>query len=255
MSDQSDRKHNIDEWEQRVKLAAAYRIFNYLGWTSLIFNHITIRTPGEGHNFLINPFGLRYDEITASNLVKVDSNGKNVKDSNYEDWEINEAGFTIHSAIHNQVEDAICIMHTHTPAGLAVACKKNGLSNTNIYSSMIFDRVSYHDFEGVTLRGDERERLVNSMGSNPLLILRNHGLLVIGRTIEEAFVRLWTLQMACETQVLTESMAGPDIEVTRDATEYNIKEVRLFEETPRYTDKSFDALVRIIDSKDPTYKN
>lgn len=255
LSDQVDKKHGIDEWDLRVKLAASYRVFDHLGWTSLIFNHITIRMPGEGHNFLINPFGLRYDEITASNLVKVDSAGKNIKGPDYEEWDINEAGFTIHSAIHNHVEDAICIMHTHTPAGLAVACKKNGLSNTNIYSSMIFDRVSYHDFEGVTLRGDERERLITSIGSNPLLILRNHGLLSIGRTIEEAFVRLWTLQMACETQVLTESMAGPDIEVTRDATEYNMKEVRLFDETPRNSDKSFDALVRIIENKDPSYKN
>jgi len=252
---QLDAENKDLEWSQRIKLAATYRIFDYLGWTSLIFNHITVRTPGSEHNFLINPFGLRYDEVTASNLVKVDSAGKNVKGPNYEDWDINEAGFTIHSAIHNNVEDALCIMHTHTPAGLAVACKKNGLTNTNIYSSMIFDRVSYHNFEGVTLRNDEQERLLESMGSNPLLILRNHGLLATGRTIEEAFVRLWTLQMACETQILTESMAGPNIEVTRDATAYNMREVRLFSDTPRETDKSFDALVRIIDSRDPSYKN
>jgi ribulose-5-phosphate 4-epimerase/fuculose-1-phosphate aldolase len=243
------------EWELRLKLAATYRIFDFLGWTSIIFNHITMRIPGPEHNFLINPFGLRYDEVTASNLVKVDSNGKKVRGSNYEEWDINQAGFTIHSAIHNKIQDALCIMHTHTPAGLAVACKTDGLSNTNIYSSMIYDRISYHDFEGVALRDDEQERLVNSIGSNPLLILRNHGLLSTGRTIEEAFVRLWTLQMACETQVLTESMLGTNIEVTREATAFNIKEVRLFNDAPRKCDKSFDALLRIIDKIDPSYKS
>jgi ribulose-5-phosphate 4-epimerase/fuculose-1-phosphate aldolase len=248
-------ENNDQEWELRLKLAATYRIFDYLGWTSIIFNHITIRIPGPEHNFLINPFGLRYDEVTASNLVKVDAHGKKVRGSNYEEWDINQAGFTIHSAIHNKIEDALCIMHTHTPAGLAVACKTDGLSNTNIYSSMIYDRISYHDFEGVALRDDEQERLVNSIGSNPLLILRNHGLLSTGRTIEEAFVRLWTLQMACETQVLTESMLGPNIEVTREATAFNMKEVRLFNDAPRKSDKSFDALLRIVDKIDPSYKS
>jgi ribulose-5-phosphate 4-epimerase/fuculose-1-phosphate aldolase len=248
-------KNNDQEWELRLKLAATYRIFDYLGWTSIIFNHITIRIPGPEHNFLINPFGLRYDEVTASNLVKVDAHGEKVRGSNYEEWDINQAGFTIHSAIHNKIEDALCIMHTHTPAGLAVACKTDGLSNTNIYSSMIYDRISYHDFEGVALRDDEQERLVNSIGSNPLLILRNHGLLSTGRTIEEAFVRLWTLQMACETQVLTESMLGPNIEVTREATAFNMKEVRLFNDAPRKSDKSFDALLRIVDKIDPSYKS
>ena len=248
-------KNNDQEWELRLKLAATYRIFDYLGWTSIIFNHITTRIPGPEHNFLINPFGLRYDEVTASNLVKVDAHGKKVRGSNYEEWDINQAGFTIHSAIHNKIEDALCIMHTHTPAGLAVACKTDGLSNTNIYSSMIYDRISYHDFEGVALRDDEQERLVNSIGSNPLLILRNHGLLSTGRTIEEAFVRLWTLQMACETQVLTESMLGPNIEVTREATAFNMKEVRLFNDAPRKSDKSFDALLRIVDKIDPSYKS
>ena len=204
----SDLKENYDdkEWDLRVKLAATYRIFDHLGWTSLIFNHITLRIPGPDHCFLINPFGLRYDEVKASNLVKVDASGKKIKDLNYQNWDINEAGFTIHSAIHKNVQDAICIMHTHTPAGLAVACKTSGLINTNIYSSMIFDYISYHDFEGVALRSEEQERLLDSIGSNPLLILRNHGLLATGRTIEEAFVRLWTLQMACETQLLTESI-------------------------------------------------
>jgi ribulose-5-phosphate 4-epimerase/fuculose-1-phosphate aldolase len=251
----SNFENNTEEWHLRVKLAATYRIFDYLGWTSIIFNHITTRIPGPDHNFLINPFGLRYDEVTASNLVKVDANGKKIVGSNYEDWDINEAGFTIHSAIHNHVKDALCIMHTHTPAGLAVACKTNGLTNTNIYSSMIFGRISYHDFEGVALRNDEQERLVQSIGSNPLLILRNHGLLSMGRTIEEAFVRLWTLQKACETQVLTESMTGPNIEVTNEATAFNIREVRLFNEDPRQTDKSFNALLRIIDKIDPSYKS
>ena len=248
-------ENNDQEWELRLKLAATYRIFDYLGWTSIIFNHITIRIPGPEHNFLINPFGLRYDEVTASNLVKVDAHGEKVRGSNYEEWDINQAGFTIHSAIHNKIEDALCIMHTHTPAGLAVACKTDGLSNTNIYSSMIYDRISYHDFEGVALRDDEQERLVNSIGSNPLLILRNHGLLSTGRTIEEAFVRLWTLQMACETQVLTESMLGPNIGVTREATAFNMKEVRLFNDAPRKSDKSFDALLRIVDKIDPSYKS
>jgi len=245
---------NIDqtEWDLRVKLAAAYRVFDYLGWSLLIFNHITLRLPGPKHHFLINPFGLRYDEVNATNLVKVDIEGKKVESSS---WDVNHAGFIIHSAIHEKIPEAICIMHTHTVEGIAIACKEEGLTNTNFYSAMIYDHVSYHDFEGVTTRKREQERLLANFGSNPLLILRNHGLLVFGRTVEEAFMRIWTLQKACETQLASESISGNNINITDDATKFSTDEVGLFGDKPIGQDKAFAAMQRIVDEQDPSYKS
>ena len=249
-----NRPANIseEEWDLRVQLAAAYRIFDHLGWTLLIFNHITVRVPGPEHHFLINPFGLMYHEVTASNLVKIDLEGNKVIDS---EWGVNPAGFVIHSAIHKAVPDALCIMHTHTPEGLAVACKAQGLVNNNFYSAMMQDQVAYHDFEGLTLRDDEKPRLVASMGDRPLVILRNHGLLVHGRTVPEAFVRMWYLQLACETQVLTDSMRGDDLMVSEQASEISTRGSPLFDDQPGWAEDAFAAMVRDIDRKDPSYRS
>lgn len=246
--------NNIDEteWNFRVKLAATYRIFDYLGWSLLIFNHITLRLPGPKHHFLINPFGLNYNEVKASNLVKVDIGGNKVDHS---DWNINQAGFVIHSAIHKHIPEAICVMHTHTIEGIAVSCKEQGLTNTNFYSAMIHNNISYHDFEGITTRDDEQQRLITSIGKNPLLILRNHGLLGFGRNIEEAFIRLWTLQKACETQLASESLMGKNIAISDEVTRFSTNEMGLFNETPIGQDKAFEALERIIEKQDPSYKN
>jgi ribulose-5-phosphate 4-epimerase/fuculose-1-phosphate aldolase len=241
-----------EEWELRVQLAGTYRIFQHLGWHMVIFNHITARVPGPEHHFLINPFGLRYDEVTASNLVKIDLDG-NVIDG---DSDINYAGFVIHSAIHGNVDDARWIMHTHTKEGAAVSCKKGGLENTNFYSAMIWDHVAYHDFEGMTVHDDERERIVKSIGSHPCVMLRNHGLLSHGRTVQEAFGRLWIMQLACETQLLTISMAGENLEISREATERSMHDSRLFNtNNGECSMELYAALQRIVDEQDSSYRH
>jgi ribulose-5-phosphate 4-epimerase/fuculose-1-phosphate aldolase len=165
------------EWELRVDLAACYRLFDHLGWTEMIFNHISMRVPGPEHHFLINPFGLHYSEVTASNLVKVDLDGNVIGRS---DYRVNRAGFVIHSAIHAAVPTALCIMHTHTTAGLAVASSRRGLSANNFYGATVLDAISYHDFEGPSVHDDEKARLVADLGGKRAMILRNHGLLVHG---------------------------------------------------------------------------
>src|SRR5205823_8879093 len=163
------------ERKARIELAACYRIFDMLGWTEMIFNHITLRLRGPEHYFLINPYGLWYGEVTASNLVKIDLDGNLIGPS---EWPINRAGFVIHSAIHAARDDAHCIMHTHTTAGTAIACQRDGLAPDNFYAALMYGQVANHPFEGVTVRDDEKARLVRSLGDKSYLVLRNHGLLV-----------------------------------------------------------------------------
>lgn len=220
-----------DEWAARLELAACYRIFAMLGWTEMIYNHITVRLPdsvssGE-KQFLINPFGLHYSEVTASNLVKINVAGK-VLDGSLS--KVNPAGFTVHAAIHNGVPDAHCIMHTHTTAGIAVASLEGGLQQSNFYTAQLHDMVAYHDFEGITVHADEGPRLLKSMGNKPALILRNHGLLAWGHTVPQTFAILWTLQRACEVQLATLSMGkalpvSPAVaeRCTRDALQFDPK--------------------------------
>jgi ribulose-5-phosphate 4-epimerase/fuculose-1-phosphate aldolase len=181
LSDVAPRSINCSEaeWAARLKLAATYRVFFMLGWHELIFNHITLRLPGEGGQLLINPFGLAYDEVTASNLVKIDLAGNILGDSPYP---VNPAGLTIHSAIHANVPDAHCVMHIHTTASVAVACMEEGLEDNNIYSSQLHDMIAYHVFEGTTVHDEEKSRMVASLGAKRLMILRNHGLLSHGRS-------------------------------------------------------------------------
>ncbi|MFN9771795.1 MAG: class II aldolase/adducin family protein [Burkholderiales bacterium] len=198
------------EWTARLELAACYRLFDHLGWTEMIFNHLTLRLPGEPPSFLINPYGLHYAEVTARNLVRIDLDGRKLDDV---PWPVNPAGFVIHAAIHRARPDAHCVMHTHTTAGVAVACKASGLSHDNFYGAQFFGNVAYHDFEGVTTDLDEQRRLVASLGAKEVLILRNHGLLVTGGSVPESFRTLWSLQRACEVQLAAASMAGPDVPV------------------------------------------
>ena len=168
--------------------------------------------------------------------------------------DVNYAGFIIHAAIHERVPDALWIMHTHTPEGIAVSCKESGLTNTNFYSAMLWDHIAYHDFEGLTHRPDEQERLVASIGDHPLVILRNHGLLAHGRSAEEALNRLWVLQLACETQMLSQSMAGPDRVVSESATRNSTRDGGLFGAHDDARGKGlFDALERIVAARDPSY--
>ncbi len=196
-----------EEWRLRLELAACYRLFDYMGWTELIYNHITMRVPGAQRHYLINPFGLHYSEVTASNLVKVGLDGNPVDPTPHP---INRAGFVIHSAIHAAREDAHCIMHTHTTAGIAVAMKEAGLRHDDFYGAMLFGRVAYHDFEGISVRTDEQPRLVRSLGDKDVLVLRNHGLLVCERDIPAAFRLMWHAQRACEVQCAADAIAGPN---------------------------------------------
>ena len=201
---------SLEEPRLRSELAACYRLFDWLGWTELIFNHITVRLPhraGHAPEYLINLFGLHYAEVTPNNLVRIDLNGKSADDGKAR---VNRAGFVIHSAIHGARDDAHCIMHVHTTAGCAVSCKEEGLRHDNFYSAMLYGDVAYHDYEGVTTKLDEQPRLVASLGRANHLILRNHGLLVVGPDIPTTFNRLWTLQRACEIQLASDAGQGPN---------------------------------------------
>jgi ribulose-5-phosphate 4-epimerase/fuculose-1-phosphate aldolase len=240
-----------EEWEARVQLAACYRIFDLLGWTEMIFNHITLRVPGPDRHFLINPYGLWYREVTASNLVKIDLDGNLISPS---EWSVNRAGFVIHSAIHAAREDAHCIMHTHTTAGLAIACQRDGLLPDNFYSALTHGHVAYHDFEGVTVRDDEKPRLVRSLGDQSYLILRNHGLLVCGRTVQEALLRMWTIERACQIQQAAQATGQPLIALPAEVLERTSKMPRQLEPGDPTDHKLFAALLRRVDAIDQSYR-
>jgi ribulose-5-phosphate 4-epimerase/fuculose-1-phosphate aldolase len=241
-----------EERAARTELAACYRIFDLLGWTEMIFNHITLRLPGSARQFLINPFGLWYREVTASNLVKIDLDGNIIGESA---WPANRAGFVIHSAIHATREDAHCIMHTHSTAGMAVACQRDGLAPDNFYSALLHGKIGYHDFEGISLYDDEKPRLVHSLGDKDFLILRNHGLLVCGRTVPEALLRLWTLERACQIQCAAQATGRPLIELPTDVLERSARITRELEPGEPTDVKLFAALVRRVDAIDPSYRN
>jgi len=236
------------EWAARQQLAAAYRIFAHLGWTELIYNHISLRVPGPERHFLINPFGLHYSEVTASNLLKIDLDGRIVGD-NPGGWTFNPAGFTPHATIHAHIDDAHCVMHTHTTAGMAVACLDDGLSMSNFYAAQLHGKLAYHEFEGITVHPDEGPRLLASIGGRPAVILRNHGLLAWGDTVPRAFAILWLLQRACEVQLATLSMGAPRLvpeEIQRRCTADSLQ----FDRRYGAGQDMFDALVRQVDRVD-----
>jgi ribulose-5-phosphate 4-epimerase/fuculose-1-phosphate aldolase len=244
-----------DEWKARVELAACYRVFAMLGWTEMIYNHITVRLPdnvtGGQKQFLINPFGLHYSEVTASNLVKIDLQGKVLDGSPYP---VNPAGFTVHAALHDGLPDAHCVMHTHTTAGIAVACTQGGLAQNNFYSAQLHDLVAYHDFEGITIHADEAPRLLKNIGDKPVVILRNHGLLAWAKTLPLAFVRLWTLQRACDIQMAQAAM-GPAIMVPEPVARKTTHDSFQFDAQFGAGQDVFDALVRQVDKIDISYQN
>ena len=204
------------EWQARLTLAACYRVFFARGWAEEIFNHITLRVegpdgPGGAPAYLINPFGLHYGEVTAHNLVKVDLAGQPLHDTAYG---VNRAGFVIHSAIHAARPDAHCVIHTHDRYGVAVACKAEGLAPDNFYAAFLDGRVAYHDFEGVTTSTAEQPRLVASLGTKPVMILRNHGLLVAEHSVASAFYWYYVLQSACHVQALAHAMPGQTLRLS-----------------------------------------
>jgi len=198
------------EWAARTDLAAAYRAVAMFGWDDLVFTHISARVPGPEHHFLINPYGMMFEEITASSLVKIDLQGKKVMESPFE---INPAGFTIHSAVHEAREDAQCVIHLHTIEGVAVSCQKEGLLPISQQSLYPMIGLAYHDYEGVALNPEEKARLVRDLGDKSSMILRNHGLLTCGETTADAFLFMYILQKACEVQIRAQSGGGELIRI------------------------------------------
>jgi ribulose-5-phosphate 4-epimerase/fuculose-1-phosphate aldolase len=247
-----------EEWRLRRELAACYRLVAHFRMTDLIFTHISMRVPGPEKHFLINPYGLFFDEITASNLVKIDVDGNAVEPSPYG---VNPAGFVIHSAIHAAREDAHCVLHTHTKAGCAVAAQKDGLLPVNQISLEFYNNVAYHAYEGIALDLGERARLVKDLGDKPVIILRNHGLLTVGETAQQAFLRMYYLEKACEIQLAAQSngpLVLPSAEVCAHAErQFNQPAQRpegALADLDGY-DLAWKALLRLLDRLDPTYKD
>ena len=237
-------KVSAAEWEARIDLAAAYRLVALYKWDDLVFTHITMRVPDAEDQFLINPYGLFFDEITASSLVKIDLAGRKVQDSPFE---VNPAGFVIHSAIHAARHDARCVMHTHTLNGVAVSAQRAGLLPISQHSMFSLGSLGYHDFEGPALNDDEKPRLVADLGDKSSLILRNHGLLTVGETVSDAFVAMYYLEASCTIQVRAQ-VGGELIPVPKEVLDQAVSRQR---QGPRV----WPGLLRRLDRLDPSYKN
>jgi len=245
-------KVSPEEWAVRVDLAACYRLLVRYGWEDLVFTHITVRVPGVEDQFLINPYGVFFDEITASSLVKVDLVGKQLDDSPFP---INPAGFVIHSAIHAARHDAKCVLHTHTVSGIAVSTQREGLLPISQHSLSVLPSLGYHDFEGVATRDDEKPRLVADLGDNTHLILRNHGLLTVGETVADAFVAMYFLESSCAIQVRAQSGGGELIPVGKEILDAAYRQDQASGMRPRGRGKLiWPGLLRRLDRIDPSYQ-
>ncbi len=238
-----------DEWRLRVELAACYRLVAKYRMTDTVYTHISTRLPVPERHFLINPYGLMWDEITASSLVKVGLDGNKVEPS---DYDVNPAGFTIHSAIHMSRDDVVCVLHTHTRAGVALSCLKEGLLPLNQHALQFYGRLAYHDYEGVALDLDERQRLTASLGRNPAMVLRNHGLLTVGRSAAEAFILMLYLERSCEVQLAAQATGAelviPSPEICAHvAGQYEMSD-------PAWPELPWKAMLRELDRSDPSYR-
>ena len=239
-----------EEWQQRVALAAAYRLVALYGWSDLVFTHLSARVPGPEHHFLINPYGMLFDEVTASSLVKVDLDGNKVMPS---DYEINPAGFTIHSAIHAAREDAQAVFHVHTAAGVAVSAQAGGvLLPISQQSIFVLPQLAYHDYEGVALRDEEKPRLVSDLGNKRFLMLRNHGTLTLANSIPNAFSQLYTFERTCEIQVRAQAGGGPLIHISPDIIATSGQQARGVTRGGG-GNLAWPALLRKLDRIDPSY--
>ncbi|MDE0943090.1 MAG: class II aldolase/adducin family protein [Alphaproteobacteria bacterium] len=252
---QMKEKVSETEWQTRIDLAACYRLVAHYGWTDLIFTHLSARVPGEvgpngGEVFLINPLGYMFHEITASSLVKVDINGKVLSET---DYDINPAGFTIHSAIHAARPDVGCVMHLHTDDGTAVSAQADGLMPLTQTAMVVIGDLAYHDYEGIALNLEERERLVANLGTANHMILRNHGTMSCGETISQAFLRMFTLERACSMQVRALS-GGVKLHMPSDEAIENVKnQVAGF--GLDLANLSWQPLLRMLDKEDASYRN
>ena len=240
-----------EEWEQRVALAAAYRLVAHFHWDDLIFTHLSARVPGPDHHFLINPYGMTFDEITASSLVKVDLGGKKVMDSPYD---INPAGFTIHSAIHAARDDAKCVLHVHSVNGAAVSAQKDGLLPISQQSIFVLSSLAYHDYEGVALRDDEKPRLVRDLGANHYFMLRNHGLITVADNVPDAFLLLYTFEAACMIQVRAQAGGGELVPIDPRIIATGQQQAETVTKEAGGA-LAWPALLRKLDRIDPSYRN
>ena len=253
MSDKSVVRGQVsdEEWQIRTDLAACYRAIAMYGWDDLVFTHVSARVPGPEHHFLINAYGMMFEEITASSLVKVDLDGQKVLESPFE---INPAGFVIHSAIHAARQDAACVLHTHTRAGVAVSAQAEGLLPISQQSLIPYTSLAYHDYEGIAVNEDEKPRLVADLGSHNAMILRNHGLLTAAATIPDAFIMMYVLETACQIQVMAQSSGGELIRVPAPVVE------GIQSQMERVTRGMGGALVwpgllRKLDRRDPSFRD
>ena len=242
------KPNETTEREARVRLAACYRLIAHFGMDDLIYTHISARVPESPGHFLINPYGMMFHEITASSLVKIDYDGNAVEPTQNP---VNYAGFVIHSAIHAARPDVNCVLHTHTRAGVAVSCLKEGLMSLNQFSAPFYNRVGYHDYEGIATNLDERQRLVLDLGEKRVLVLRNHGLLTAGRSVAEAFQLMYYLEQSCRVQMDLMASRGSINALSHEVSEYTARQCEGF---GTHGEREWPALLRLLDAKDPGYR-
>jgi ribulose-5-phosphate 4-epimerase/fuculose-1-phosphate aldolase len=240
------------EWQTRVDLAAAYRLVALYGWDDLVFTHLSARVPGPEHHFLINPYGMMFEEITASSLVKVDIEGNIVMDTPYP---INPAGFTIHGAIHAARDNAHCVLHVHSINGVAVSAQKHGVLPISQQSLLVLSSLGYHDYEGLALNEDEKPRLVRDLGNNNFLMLRNHGLLTVAETIPEAFVYLYFFEAVCMIQVRALAGGGELIPVDARVIAGGRAQAKQVTKGMGAGALTWPSLLRKLDRRDATYRS
>ncbi|MFN7862602.1 MAG: class II aldolase/adducin family protein [Curvibacter sp.] len=241
---------SAEEWQLRCDLAAAYRLVAHYGWSDLVFTHISARIPGPEHHFLINPYGLMFDEITASSLVKVDPDCNKLVESPFP---VNPAGFVIHSAIHAVREDAGCVLHTHSRAGVAVSAQKCGVLPISQQSTFVLGSLAYHDYEGVALRDEEKPRLQADLGTANYLMLRNHGLLTVGRTVPDAFLNMYIFEATCRIQL--DAQAGGELVMVNPQILQGIAGVTKQATAGQGANIAWPALLRKLERMDPSYRS
>ena len=239
---------SAEEWQLRCDLAACYRLVAAYGWSDLVFTHVSARIPGPEHQFLINPYGLTFDEITASSLVKIDQNGNKLNDTPFA---VNPAGFVIHSCIHEAREDAGCVLHTHTRAGVAVSAQKCGVLPISQQSTFVLGSLAYHTYEGVALRDEEKPRLQADLGEAHHLMLRNHGLLVVGKDIPTAFLLMYNFESTCHIQI--DAQAGGELIHVNPAIVEGLGNVMKKATSDMGAALAWPALLRKLDRMDPSY--
>ena len=240
---------SAEEWQLRCDLAACYRLVAAYGWSDLVFTHISARVPGDDHSFLINPYGLMFDEITASSLVLIDQDGNKRGDSAFP---VNRAGFVIHSSIHAARDDAQCVLHTHTRAGVAVSAQAGGVLPISQQSTFVLASLAYHDYEGVALRDEEKPRLQADLGTATFLMLRNHGLLTVGKTIPDAFLSMYTFENTCRIQI--DAQAGGELLYVDPRIMQGMEQVMKTVTAGQGAGIAWPALLRKLDRVDPSYK-